>query len=275
MIPPDEPCPGRCNRDFRAAENAALDAHAAALAHHNAHDDTQPCDPECRPDPNLIRHDVPFHPGRPYWCVDVEHVDPRTHTVIIDHHGCTTLIRDNLTNLLDLATGLAPGRLNTGATINDHIRVTRAAPPSPSPAWDEADDLIRWAVQLEDEIRDELGHPQAVAVHAVRDGRTHELRHLAPALAYLGAHVTALLSRDDAVTIGRQIMAWHRRLEHRVGRDRLIHRLPGVCHLCGRKGLQRADGGELVKCRHCGAAWAWEQHELLAKIYAGEVAKGA
>jgi ribosomal protein L37AE/L43A len=139
---------------------------------------------------------------------------------------------------------------------------TLVHPPTNSPGWDTADELIRWAIHLEDELRARLGH----------DDRTRaKRRDLGSAVRYLATYSTALLSGLDAEKVGRQIMGRKRDLEQRTGRDRLIHRLPGTCLVCDRKGLQRRDGGDLVRCRSCGATWAWEQYELLARAYADDV----
>lgn len=246
----DTPCPGSCNREFRKAE------------------ETNP------------RHDVVMHPGRPVWC-----------------RSCADRITGDLAAIRDLAANLAPGALNTPRDIRADDRGMGSSsgmvhPPTNSPAWDEADELIRWALTLEDELRGRLGQPRAderlvlhakvrvwrpPLLHPVWEGRTVPVtsappqRTLAAAIRYLTAYATALLSGDDAETIGRQVMRRKRQLEEGTGADRLVHRLPGLCMVCDRKGLQRQDGGELVKCRHCGATWAWEHYERLSKAYADDV----
>lgn len=233
----DDPCPGPCNREFRAAETE----------HGNG------------------KHDVPMHPGRPVWCIDVTHV--QNNQVIVDHHGCTQNILRDLRALPDLAANLAPGNLNTPQDIKADDRgmgsTTLVHPPTNSPAWDTADELIRWALSLEGYLRGRLGQP------AKSRQQWHTLND---AIAYLLAHPTALLADPTtAETIGKGIRGRKRSLEQNTGHDRLIHRLPGTCMVCDRKGLQRADGGELVKCRHCRAVWAWDSYERLSKAYADDV----
>lgn len=282
----ETPCPGQCNREFRAAEQAAQDELTAAGLE------------DREPNQQLLNHAVVFHPAQPAWCRDVTHVEGNQ--VVVDHPGCTERITADLTKLTDLATDLAPGPLNTPRDVNASSSTSSSiAPPTASPGWDTADELIRWALQLEDDLRERLGHPHAVQplelhikvkvprpfpstkgrpwVLPVWEGQTVPVMRVPPprtlqgAIRYLTAYSTALLSGPDAEKIGRAIMRRKRQLEQGVGQDRLVHRLPGACMVCDRKGLQRKDGGDLVKCRFCGATWAWEHYELLAKAYADDV----
>ena len=133
------------------------------------------------------------------------------------------------------------------------------------PAWDQADEIIRWAVNTEDNLR----------AHINDLGRgPRPWRTLTAAVWYLTSHTTALLSCPDAVTIGFEALRMARRLTQVTGTDRLIHRLPGACMICDRKSLQREDGKELVKCKACGATWHWDYYQLLAKAYAEQARTG-
>lgn len=258
---PEDPCPGPCNREFRAAEQLAQEETARASAAAELDKD----DPDAVPDPTIVNHDVAMHPGRPVWCVDVTHVS--NDQVIVDHHGCTENIIRDLRAIPDLAATLAPGVLNTPRDVKADDRGMGSSgmvhPPTNSPAWDTADELIRWALSLEGMVRARLGQAPTSAQkwHTLND-----------ATRYLLAHPTALLADPrTAEAIGKGIRGRKRGLEQNTGRDRLIHRLPGTCMVCDRKGLQRHDGGDLVKCRHCGAVWAWESYERLSKAYADDV----
>lgn len=261
VAPGETPCPGSCNREFRAAEQAAQDetTRAAAAA------DVDPDSADAIPDPRIVGHDTPMHPGRPVWCVDITHV--QNNHVIIDHRGCTQNILKDLRAIPDLAANLTPGTLNTPRDVRADDRGLGSSgmvhPPTNSPAWDTADELIRWALALEGHIRARLGHGPTSRKqwHTLND-----------AVRYLLEHPTALLADPrTAEAIGKSIRGRKRSLEQNTGHDRLIHRLPGTCMVCDRKGLQRADGGELVKCRHCRAVWAWESYERLSKAYADDV----
>lgn len=242
----DTPCPGPCNREFRAAEqNAETEYH---LAHVEQRD----------PDPAVMNHDVVFHPARPAWCVDDVHVE--RDQVIVDRRGCTGRVAADLAAIPDLAGNLAPGALNTPRDITGR-HGSKASQPTASPGWDEADELIRWAITLEDQLRERLGH----------ETRGEHWRTLGDAIRYLTAYSTPLLTGPAAVPVGFKIMRVRRQLEQGTGQDRLVHRLPGLCMVCDRKSLQRKDGQELVKCRACGATWDWDHYQQLSKAYADDV----
>ena len=232
----DEPCPGPCNAAFRRAELEGPD------------------------------HDVPYAPGKPTWCVDQHAFNHRGEMLpTLAHHGCTTLILDRLTDLPDIAANLTPGRLNTPRDTDiDHGNTRHggarslAHAPSPSPGWDTADEVIRWVLRLEDWLRHRLRDPDDA----------HPYRTLTEAVVYLHRHGDTLLATAQAGQIGRDILDTHRRLERLVGHDRLTHRLQEPCPRCGRKGLRRKDGAELVKCVGCRAVWDWDHFQLLARTYA-------
>ena len=231
----DTPCPGPCNRDFRAAE-----------------EDHEP-------------HVVPFHPGRPTWCRDVHAFNDRGEMLPhLEHDGCHERILKDLSRLPDLATNLAPGQLNTGRT-GDTDQAVRfggaralAHAPSLSPAWDTADLLIRWLVSLEDWTRVRTGHAP----------NRERYRTMSEAVTYLTRNGNALLAAPGAERLGQDIMRAHRRLEGLIGQDRLVHRLTEPCPHCARKGMRRNDGDELVRCVVCRAVWDWEHFQHLARTYA-------
>lgn len=289
----EHPCPGPCNHAFRAAEQAAIDETLAAKAE------------ERLTDRSITDHDTPFHPGRPVWCVDVPAFNHKGEALDkLAHHGCHETIVTRLRDLGDLATALAPGRLNTprNADIDKSSSKGGGAKalshaPSPSPGWDTADELIRWLVDLEDWLRALVGDDIVPGrVRAVLRVREHHLppgasgpvgpangypvvmtdptanhRTLSAALGYLAGHEVALLASPDAERIGHDILTQHRRLQHLAGLDRLVHRIPEPCPLCNRKGLRRADGDELVKCRSCRATWDWDHFQMLCRTYADDV----
>ena len=227
---PSEPvdaCPGTCNRAWHAAERAAW------------------LDPRRR---ELVNHGVPMVEAAPYWCRE-----------------CQTDIVDAITAFPNLCKDLTPGDLNTGRDVNTGPHSTAVIPPSPSPAWDQADEIIRWAVNTEDQLRARIGD----LGRGPRPWRT-----LSSAVWYLTAHSTPLLSCPDAVSIGFDALRMSRRLEQVTGTDRVVHRLPGSCMVCDRKALQRKDGEDLVKCRACGACWDFEYYQFLAHAHAEAVRAG-
>jgi len=220
-------CPGECNRAWVAAERAAW------------------LDPRRR---ELVNHGIPMVEAAPYWCRE-----------------CQTNITTTIAGFPDLCATLTPGPLNTGRNVDTGPHSAAIVPPTNSPAWDQADEIIRWAVNTEDTLRARIGDL----------GRgPRPWRDLGSAVYYLTAHATPLLSCPDAVSIGFDVLRMHRRLVQVTGSDRLVHRLPGTCMLCKRRSLQRCDGDELVKCRACGATWAWEYFQFLVKALADEVRAG-
>lgn len=224
-------CPGSCNDTWVAAEKAGwVEAKKR------------------RPDPALVNHGVPMVEAAPVWC-----------------RPCQEDITDTIAGFPDLCKTLTPGPLNTGRDVNTGPHAAAIHPPTNSPAWDQADEIIRWAVNTEDQLRARIND----------HGRgPRPWRDLGSAVSYLTLHATPLLSCPDAVAIGFDALRMSRRLVKVTGTDKVTHRLPGECMVCKRKGLQRADGNELVKCRACGATWHWDYYQLLAKAYAEQVRAG-
>jgi len=215
-------CPGTCNRAWTAAEKAAwVEAKKR------------------RPDPGLINHGVPMIPAAPVWC-----------------RSCQTVIVDAIAAFPGQCRDLTPGFLNISKDAATGPHSTAVIPPSPSPAWDQADEIIRWAVNTEDQLRAHIGDMG----RGPRPWRT-----LSSAVWYLTSHSTPLLCGPDAVAVGFDALRMSRRLEQVTGTDRVIHRLPGACMVCDRRSLQRQDGDDLVKCRACGACWDFEYYSFLAR----------
>lgn len=226
-----DPCPGDCNDGWIAAERTAFEKAKKA--------------PSLRARRELLDHGVPMVAAAPVWC-----------------RPCQEHIAETIAGLPSLCVTLMPGALNTGRTADGGSHPAAVIPPSPSPAWDQADEIIRWAVNTEDMLRHRIGDP----------GRgPRPWRALSSACYYLVEHVTPLLSCPDAVAIGFDVLRMSRRLTKVTGADRVVHRLPGECMACGRKGLQRKDGDDLVKCRACGACWDFEYYQFLAHAHAQAV----
>jgi ribosomal protein L37AE/L43A len=224
-------CPGDCNRAWVAAE------HAGWFEAQQPH-------PRLR----FINHGVPMIPAAPVWCRE-----------------CQQHITTTIGGFPDLCAGLTPGDLNTGRDVQVGPRVAAVVPPTNSPAWDQADEIIRWAVNLEDDLRARIGD----LGRGPRPWRT-----LSSAVWYLTSHATPLLSCPDAVSIGFDALRMSRRLQLVTGSDRLVHRLPGACMVCDRKSLQRTDGDDLVKCRACGATWFEDYYLFLVRALADRVRAG-
>jgi len=224
-------CPGDCNRAWVAAERAAFDEAKKR-----------------RPDPGLINHDVPMVEAAPVWCRE-----------------CQEHITEVIAGFPDLCATLTPGLLNTGRDVNTGPHSAAIVPPTNSPAWDQADEIIRWAVNTEDMLRARIGDMG----RGPRPWRT-----LSAAVWFLTAHSTALLCCPDAVSIGFDALRMSRRLEQVTGTDKVVHRLPGACMVCDRRSLQRKDGDDLVKCKACGATWYEDYYQFLVRALADKVRAG-
>jgi len=226
-------CPGSCNDAWIRAE-------------HIAHDEAK----SRRPRLELLNHGVPMVEAAPVWCRE-----------------CQQAITDTISKFPALCAGLTPGDLNTGRDVQLGAHTTAVVPPTNSPAWDQADEVIRWAVNTEDRLRAWIRDPGR--------GGQRPWRDLGSAVSYLTLHATPLLCGPDAVSIGFDALRMHRRLELVTGTDRLVHRLPGACLVCDRRGtLQRKDGDDMVQCKACGACWDIEYYEFLCHAYAAAAKVG-
>jgi len=224
-------CPGDCNRAWHAAEKLSFEEAK-----------------QRRPISRLLHHDIPMVAAAPYWCRE-----------------CQTSITQTIAGFPDLCATLTPGPLNTGRDVDTGPHTAAIVPPTNSPAWDQADEIIRWAVCAEDDLRARIGDM----------GRgPRPWRDLGSAVAYLTLHATPLLSCPDAVSIGFDVLRMSRRLTKVTGMDKPIHKVPGECMVCDRRSLQRCDGDDLVKCKACGACWDFEYYQFLVKALADKVRAG-
>lgn len=223
-------------------------------------------------------------PGAPVWC-----------------RPCQTTIRDALSTLPGLAADCAAmpdGRLAQTADLEGRF-ATRDGSPSGSPAWDAADEIVRWALSWEDALRSHLRHSTdngRIRRLAVRrtgrlevaadgtvnrepdDGRVIAVgpilwdpdarRTLTAAVRYLDTWHTAWLSSPMAVDAGRETLSLARRAAAATGRDRVVHHLPLPCLRCDARALRREDGSETVFCRSCDARWTADDYDRLAYAFA-------
>jgi len=187
-------------------------------------------------------HELLPIPGQPVWCAD-----------------CRDQITEHLAGLPGLAAMLPSGPLQTPAT-----ELGRLSPAdvhvSPSPGFDLLDEVTQWARHLEDDTRERLGHP-----------RPERHRSIRRSVAYLTGYTTHLLSRgDDAVQLGMEIRAWHRRLTFATGTSPASTvRVPGQCPACNARGLaSRREGDDLVRCSGCSAVHDLDGWEAAQKARA-------
>ena len=215
----DVVCPGQCNAAFRLAEDRWA----------STGED----------------HDVPYHPGRPVWCVSVfaPYTDYGLTTTVCVHEGCTDRIAQALT---DMGRWLRDVPASGGLSMADPgERRESASPPSPSPAFDERDAFARWLREVSGRLASRVGHSQPA--------RGRELE-------YLAQWLSPLLAGPDALRDGQAILSWERRLRSIVGAQ-TVARLPGACTACGARGsLRHRNGDHLVSCRHCSLVMSWDAY---------------
>jgi hypothetical protein len=212
-------------------------------------------------DEEVIDNPCPAHPGRggaPVWC-----------------HPCGDRIRTALDALPGLAGELAlrgisdAGRLAaTGeAGRATHAKVTGS--PSGSPAWEAADEIIEWAVGVEDQLRAHLQHARVVRA-TVAASAAVRVNYLDRSVSYLMQWISALLAAPFALDAGRQALELARRAERAAGLDRLVHHLPVPCPSCDTRALTREDGAEQVDCQACGRVWLEDEYRRLTLILASD-----
>lgn len=185
--------------------------------------------------------------GAPTWC-----------------YSCSERLRDDMARMPELASRLVPGRTARRARGETGDGGARALSHSPSlsPAWDDADALIRWAVALEDRLAAQVGFTP----HGKPLSGGGQRRSLGTAVATVVSWWSVVMAWPDADRVGAEIRGWCRRLTVATGSDRLVHRIPGRCTVCDRAGmLRRRDGDELVQCGACGASWNWERYQIMVR----------
>jgi len=183
---------------------------------------------------------------------------------------CATRVRDDLNAIPELtvhAASRTDGRLSPAHQESDTTRhATNPNPPSPSPAWDTAEETLQWTLRTALACADANHHygPFQYRVDGVPDARnitalTNYIR------AWLDWYATVM--PED---IYDETTALRRRLTHATGRDRLTHRLKERCPSCNQLTLTRDDGDDRVECRNqdCGRIWREGEYEHLAHVAA-------
>jgi hypothetical protein len=165
---------------------------------------------------------------------------------------------------------LSPGRVPTPRDTVEDGRAggtarTAATFPTNSPAWDLADELIRWTCTMADTLATRIGDTRPAFTrmddHPVSDKVT-----VIGAVTYLANRFTELMDSPEAEAAGRSIRRRHRTLEKMVGADTLVHHIAGECPHCRRRGrLYRQDGDDFVRCGGCTAVWDWDHFTLLVR----------
>lgn len=210
------PCP-LCHVDHPAVDNVCPGPcnRAWHAAEHRQHTTGQP-------------HDLLPIPGQPLWCPE-----------------CRDTIEHDLAGLPSLIQSLGSGPLTQPDPATGRLHLVNVH-ASPSPAFDLADEVTRWAKAWADTTRHWLGDPPGPST-----------------FGYLAGRLSPILARDpDGYAFGHETLTWHRRLSHVTGsiHARITVRVPGECPHCHRRGtLIRRDGTELVRCTACPAVRDFER----------------
>ncbi len=232
----------------------------------------------CCPGPHRSLGPGGVCPGRqPVWCV-----------------GCGVDITARVARFpadVELIRGRRDGRVMTGAPVARPRGGGYDAPAStgsPSPAWDLADEVMRWVRHLEVRLRQHLGDPPPRPGVSLT-GAVAYLRHRRSALlcwdTRLHTTTPASASADhdpwapgdvgdlgmaEAEVVGRAVRGLSARLERAAGVDRLTHRLTPPCPACARRTLVRDDGRDEVWCTTCRRAWPEEHYRVLVRLIVAE-----
>lgn len=182
---------------------------------------------------------------------------------------CADKLRAALTEIPGLTfylEALPQGRLVTKKADGDHTRhATRVDQISPSPAFDELDEVWSWAYGWAVSLADDLHHvgPMRYRLDGIPDtslAYTH--------VKYLLGNFTAVLSADWHEPFYEETLALRWRLERITGQDKLNHKIKAPCPSCDRRTLGREDGAAKVVCRNpdCSRVWTEDEYARLAVV---------
>lgn len=232
---PGGPCPGRCNANWRKAD----EAYKEALALYDPLDPGQerPAPPEIYPEP-----------GMPYWC-----------------GRCTSTIRqylDDLDYAACIMTASADGL--RGGSGEQQVGGSREA-PTPSSAGDDMEELLSMLTAWEDSFRSIKGWKP-------RPRRDFLASAITTTAGWLMGHLDDILVCGDiAEPFGHEVMLWHREItgKGKEGVRRL--RKPMRCPSCRLLTLVWTEGEKYVHCANppCGRMMTLPEYEAEVTLRAG------
>lgn len=210
------PCPGACNAATRRLQRD----HAALTIWHAG-------DPATRgpaPAAPLLR----WTDGEPNWC-------PRD----------ATAIAGRLAELVDLVPLLEATIDGHRGPAGDDAKVTVSqGHPSPAPAVDDIDEVLRTIEAYEVTYRALRGFPPPPA-------RSADLR-LCLSAAFLQRYLRGALGSAVGHQLGYDITRLHRMVRARTHSDEAKRRMPAPCPRCDMKCLTYRAGDTYVACEGCG-----------------------
>jgi ribosomal protein L37AE/L43A len=217
-------------------------------------------DEGCCPGRHRVPRGQPCPRRQPVWCP-----------------ACTADLGSVLQRLVDDVAALRQrhdGRVLKGLGAGRSGLVDLAA-LSVSPAFELADEALRWVFLLETRLRQHVG-----------DAPSPHDRFLTASVRYLLSRQAALWSWDtrcevpgddvpgpaEAEVVGAQLQRLARRVARASGQDRLTHHLAAPCPMpdCERRTLVRRDGSDVVLCTSCGSSWPERHYQLLVRMIVEE-----
>ncbi|MGZ6852487.1 MAG: hypothetical protein ACXVGC_00230 [Mycobacteriaceae bacterium] len=180
---------------------------------------------------------------------------------------CLDRTRSALRAIPELAVHAASrsdGHLSPQHTETDSTRHgTHAHAPSPSAAWDTAEEVIQWAYLTARACADDQHHRGPFRYRS--DGVP--ARNLTQLITYIVNHLD-WYATDIPVEIHDEATTWRRSLTRLTGMDRLTHRIKTPCPTCNQRTLIREDGSDRVECRNrdCGRIWREGEFDWMAHV---------
>ena len=205
--------------------------------------------------------ECPEHPGHCKGCL------PRQASLGQLCSACVDRTREALAGIPDAALHAASrsdGKLSPGSTNTDTTRrASHPFAPSPSPAWDTAEEAFQWALVTALACANDNHHTGPFKYRA--DGVP--ARNLTALITYITANLE-WYTIDIPEEIHDEATALHRSLIRLTGRDELVHRIKVPCPSCDRRTLVREDGRDRVECRNrdCGRIWYEGEFDWMAHV---------
>lgn len=142
-------------------------------------------------------------------------------------------------------------------------RGTLAHAPSPSPAWDAAEEMCQWMLFLALACANENRHEGPFVYR--RDGVP--ARNLTTLTKYVVNNLE-WFAQDIPEDIYSEATGYEKNLERMSGTDQLVHRVKTPCPTCDRRTLIREDGSNQVTCRNrdCGRIWREGEFDWMAHV---------
>lgn len=180
---------------------------------------------------------------------------------------CLNQTRDALNaipELVALVAARTDGRLSIARQETDATRRgTHAHAPSPSPAWDAAEEMCQWALFLALACADDNRHTGPFKFRT--DGVP--ARNITTYLRYVVNNLE-FYATDIPKDIYSEATGYRRNLERLTGTDNLVHRVKTPCPSCDQRTLIREDGSGEVTCRNreCGRIWYEGEFDWMAHV---------